>query len=192
MTYSDDLSYTSFSYTQCIHEILFVIMMIARMQFLLTLLAFQVSNCEAFFLNPQYSFLVSKSRLSLVKSKFFQLEEMEDKETCSSEIFFAEDNTVTVGDTDGPLFSDASGTWEEGTNGSFKMTLKRTYESGTHSSDIGEFKFDVERSFVGELAETGSKTSVTGTIHSLDELLGDRTVGYFSLIYTYDVRPKTS
>uniref|UniRef100_A0A7S2RNG6 Jacalin-type lectin domain-containing protein n=1 Tax=Eucampia antarctica TaxID=49252 RepID=A0A7S2RNG6_9STRA len=160
----------------------------AKIIFLSTLLTFLASKCGAFVLSPGRSCFFPKTALSLIQSKFFQLEEMEDKETCTTEVFLSKDNTVAVGETNGPLFVDAAGTWEESTNGSFKMTVTRKYGSGQPGTDMGEFSFDVERSFIGELSETGGKTSVTGSVNSFDDVMGERKVGYFSMIDTTNDR----
>ena len=116
---------------------------------------------------------------------------MEDKETCTTEVFLANDNTVSLGKTDGPLFTASDGSWEQDLNGSFKMTVKRTYESGSPGSepgDIGEFNFDVERTYSGEIDKSGNAVLITGSILDVDEVFGDRTVGYFSMIDTTDTR----
>ena len=113
---------------------------------------------------------------------------MEDKETCTTEVFLANDNTVSLGKTDGPLFTASGGSWEQDLNGSFKMTVKRTYESGSPGGDIGEFNFDVERTYSGEIDKSGNAVLITGSILDVDEVFGDRTVGYFSMIDTTDTR----
>jgi hypothetical protein len=120
-------------------------------------------------------------------SKFFQLEELEDKETCTTELFFNEDLTINVGDTDGPVFTSASGTWEADEEGNFRMVLVRQYDSGKDSkrqTDMGEFQFAVERIFIGELGTVGACIAVTGSMHSLEDTVGDREVGFFNLIDT--------
>jgi hypothetical protein len=45
-------------------------------------------------------------------NKYYQLEEMEDKDRCITEIFLALDKTIMVGETDGLLPVRAEGTWE--------------------------------------------------------------------------------
>jgi hypothetical protein len=81
----------------------------------------------------------------------------------------------------------ASGKWETDDSGNFKMTLMREYESGQETkrgTDMGEFKFSVERTFTGELGFVGECVAVTGAIHSVDDTVGDREVGFFNLIDT--------
>ena len=83
-----------------------------------------------------------------IGSKFFQLQEMEDKESCETEIFFHDDGTVDCIGTDGPPPIEAKGKWEEIGNDGVKFVLVRTYEAGeekTASTDMGEFTFDVTR-----------------------------------------------
>lgn len=109
----------------------------------------------------------SRSRqtdVPLVVSKFFQLEEKEDRESCSTEIFLSNDGTVTIGDTDGPLPLQGSGTWKQ-TGQKFDMTIKRTFGSGQDGSDVGEFKFDVERGYVGFLETVGGSIAIQGSMH---------------------------
>jgi hypothetical protein len=100
----------------------------------------------------------------LVVSKFFQLEEKEDRENCSTEIFLSNDGTVTIGDTDGPLPLQGSGTWKQ-TGEKFDMIIKRTFASGQDGSDVGEFKFDVERVYVGYLETVGGSVAIQGSMH---------------------------
>jgi len=123
----------------------------------------------------------------LVMSKFFQLEENEDKESCSTEIFLSNDGTVSVGDTDGPLPLQAIGTWKQ-TGEKFDMIIKRTFGSGQDGTDVGEFKFDVERIYTGLLGTVGSSLAVEGSMHLRDELKGDMEVGYFSMIDTTEAK----
>ena len=135
--------------------------------------------------------------------RYFQLEELEDQEACTTELFLNRDRTVTVGETNGPVFVSATGTWEQqqptsspsdefsdGT--SFKMVLKRTYRAGkekTAPTAMGEFQFEVERTFLGELTRVGGNhLAVTGTMHHFDEIFGDSEVGFFNLIDTTQER----
>lgn len=125
----------------------------------------------------------SGTNVPLVTSKFFQLEEKEDKESSSTEIFLSNDGTVTLGDTDGPLALQATGTWSQD-NEKFEMTIKRTFQSGQDGSDVGEFKFDVVRGYVGFLESVGGSIAISGSMHLKDEYRGDMEVGYFSMIDT--------
>jgi len=122
--------------------------------------------------------------------KYFQLEELEDKEDCTTEVFLRHDNTAVVGETTGPIFVSASGTWEQKLNGTFRMVIKRTYDAGRErhaSTDMGRFQFEVERSYVGEITKVGASAAVAGTMHHLSEF-GDQQVGYFNLIDTSSAR----
>lgn len=100
-----------------------------------------------------------------------------------TEVLLNADNTVTLGETDGPPFLRSSGTWS--LNGEeFRMTLSRTYNAGAPSkepNDIGEFTYTVERTFTGGLYMVGAKLAIEGSVHSLDEH-GDNEVGYFEMI----------
>jgi hypothetical protein len=126
--------------------------------------------------------------MSSAKERYFQLEELKDKETATTELFLKADSTVEFGKMDGPLYIEASsGTWKELPSGEFKMILKRTFEAGTKQetyTNMGEFDFEVERTFTGEMAMVGECVAVTGTMHALDAILGDEEVGYFNMIDT--------
>jgi len=123
--------------------------------------------------------------------KYFQLEELEDAETATTEVFLHTDQTVSVGETDGPLHIQASGTWSRLDNGGLSMTLSRTFRAGTEKEDftaIGEFEFTVERQFTGEMTMVGGKVAVSGAVVAIDEVLGDKEVGFFNMIDTTDER----
>jgi hypothetical protein len=125
-------------------------------------------------------------------NKYFNLEELEDREKAVTEVYLNADYTVTVGETDGPLCAKASGTWsvsnihddKDNNQPTFQMTLSRTYTAGAGSStstDMGEFSFTVDRIFRGNLYMVGAKLAVEGSVHANDEL-GDHEVGYFEMI----------
>ena len=100
-----------------------------------------------------------------------------------TEIRLNADNSVTIGETDGPLFTAATGTWSA-TAETLTMTLSRTYSAGSESAvatDMGEFSFTVDRTFTGNLYMVGAKLAVEGSVHALDEH-GDNEVGYFEMI----------
>lgn len=99
-------------------------------------------------------------------SKFFNLEEMEDKESCTTEVFLSQDGSVTLTETNGPPPVESYGRWRVYNDGkTFEMTVTRTYSSGRDHTAIGEFKFDVERIFMGELLYVGSLVGVEGSMH---------------------------
>ena len=79
------------------------------------------------------------------EEKFYQLEEMEDKDSCTTELFLKEDRTIEFGQTDGPIWDDVTGSWEvaPGTN-DFKMVIKKKFGTGRESTDMGEFSFESE------------------------------------------------
>lgn len=118
--------------------------------------------------------------------RYFQLEELEDAETSTTEVFLNADRTVVVGETDGPLFMKGEGTWIQ--KGSvFEMILTRRFQAGREGmvwTDMGEFEFDVVRTFTGELTMVGAAAAVEGGIHCADEILGDQEVGFFNMIDT--------
>ena len=141
-----------------------------------------------------FSFLLigKVSSMSLLASslsgKNFQLEELEDKESCITDVFMKEDYTLVVGETDGPRPVEASGTWEESPDGTVKVVLERTFSAGKSSSDptgMGEFQFTVSRTFSGEITSIGANLAVAGKI--ICEEVGD--VGYFNLIDTSNELP---
>jgi len=137
---------------------------------------------------------------SLANSKYFQLEEMEDQECCTTEVYLADDGSVRVSttQTDGPPPSSASGTWEEREGSSsgdtegeesspFRMMIARTFGTGVGiGADSGSFT--VERTFRGSLAKVGDAVSITGSMHILDDIRGEIDVGFFSMIDTTDAR----
>jgi hypothetical protein len=125
---------------------------------------------------------------SSAAGKYFQLEELEDSESATTEILLNADLSVAVGETDGPLFTHARGTWSQDKDGSFVMKIARIYKAGREKTDMGEFEFEVERSFIGVMSLVGACMSVTGSIHSEDDIFGDREVGFFNMIDTTDLR----
>lgn len=119
-------------------------------------------------------------------SLYFQLEEREDKDTCTTELFLKKDGTVLVFDSDGPLPISATGTWGQSTDKKFFiMNIKRTFGTGSDGRDMGEFCFEVERSYEGTMTTVGEKTlAMEGAMHLVDEFRGDLKVGFFSMIDT--------
>lgn len=118
---------------------------------------------------------------------YFQVEEMEDKDSCTTEVLLNKDNTVTLFQTNGPLFVAATGKWRLKPDLTFQMTLTRTYETGQKSkelTDMGIFQFTTERSFVGELSKIGAKQGVEGSMYDGDWYSIDRKVGFFEMIDT--------
>lgn len=94
---------------------------------------------------------------------------------------------MTFGETDGPEPAECVGQWSEGVDGSFKMSISRRFDGGqaaSEATDMGEFSFEVIRTLIGEIAMTGEAVSVEGSLHYEDESLGDRSVGFFTMIET--------
>ena len=77
--------------------------------------------------------------------KYYQLEEMEDIDSCTTELFLNAKGGVEFGDTDGPRFVTAEGHWlvAPGTN-DFTMHIRRTFKTGQDNTDMGEFTFESE------------------------------------------------
>jgi hypothetical protein len=124
------------------------------------------------------------------ENKYYQLEEMEDRENCTTELFLKEDGTVLLGDTDGPLWSDAVGEWmiKPGTN-DFVMTITKKFGAGSDNSDVGEFHYELERTFQGDMIEVGESVAVTGVMLCEDPMTGkEQQVGFFNMIDGTDVR----
>ena len=122
-----------------------------------------------------------------VAERYFQLEEMEDADHCETEIFLNADSSVTVGLSAGPTFVRGQGSWNQSPDGSFQMTLKRVYPAGIEKradTDMGEFEYEIERSFTGEMTYVGENIAVSGIVHMNDEIFGDEEVGYFNMIDT--------
>lgn len=169
--------------------------------FFLFFVASLISRANTF-TSRQPSFGFSRSSSSSSSSllfanaanKYFQLEEAEDRETSTTELFLKEDNSVLVGQSDGPLPLDTFGSWST-EDGSFQMTITRIFQAGkkeTTFTDMGEFTFKVERLFTGEISTVGSHIAMTGSIRDRDELFGDRQVGFFSMIDTTDAKLGTN
>ena len=109
---------------------------------------------------------------------------MEDKDNCTTELFLLEDGGVEFGETDGPLWTAAVGQWQviPGTD-NFKMDIVRKFSTGTKGRDMGEFDYEIVRSFVGEMTEVGDSVGIAGVMHTNQSLDGDdKEVGFFSMI----------
>jgi hypothetical protein len=124
------------------------------------------------------------------ENKYYQLEEMEDRENCTTELFLKEDGTVLIGDTDGPLWTSAVGEWviAPGSN-DFVMTITKSFQAGQDNSDMGEFEYELERTFQGEMTEVGESVAITGVMLCDDPITGKgQEVGFFNMIDGTDVR----
>lgn len=140
-----------------------------------------------FFLNERRRCqLSSLAMFPDASGKFFQLEELEDKETATTEIVLNADRSVTFGKTDGPIALACAGTWKQ-VDGSFRMEVTRRFPGGKEtkeSTDMGEFAFDVIRTYLGDMTMVGASIAITGAMHTNDETLGDQEVGFFNMIDT--------
>jgi hypothetical protein len=110
-----------------------------------------------------------------------------------TELVLNADNTVSFGETDGPLPVESTGRWN--VNGDkFEMELSRKFETGDEGSTqsdlenrIGRFYYDVPVAFRGDLTKVGGKLAVEGSMIVSTSDLGDMEVGYFSLLDTSPV-----
>ncbi|EEC46241.1 predicted protein [Phaeodactylum tricornutum CCAP 1055/1] len=129
------------------------------------------------------------------EDKYYQLEEMEDKENCTTELYLKGDRTVEFGDTDGPIWTEAVGSWQvkPGTN-DFTMVIKRKYQTGRDGTDMGSFDFQTERTFSGEMTQVGACVGITGVVHEADNgsPLQEEEIGFFNMIDATDERLKNS
>jgi hypothetical protein len=131
-----------------------------------------------------------------------------------TDIYLRDDNTITLGITNGPRHLNGGGTWSESfvasdvqddasSRRSFDMTLTRTYLGGktknydesdwgyrhVDDTNVGEFAYTVIRSYVGEIILVGGTLlSMSGIIVDIDEVFGNRDVGYFNMIDTTEER----
>eukprot|EP00979_Chaetoceros_neogracilis_P013297 scaffold3764_cov195-Chaetoceros_neogracile.AAC.1 len=117
-------------------------------------------------------------------SKFFQLEEKEDRDSSTTEIFLSANGTVSIGMSDAPPPLLSTGTWSQDGQ-DFEMQIKRTFGAGQSNTDVGEFKFVVERGFVGRLDKVGNLLSIDGSMHIKQDISKENMeVGFFSMIDT--------
>jgi hypothetical protein len=122
-----------------------------------------------------------------LKERCFQLESKEQGESICTEVTLNSDGSVTVGRSEGPLFSNSWGTWEQ-RGGQFIMNLAYEFEGGSDSGGtrVGKFGYVVERTYLGALAWVGAKLGTEGAILCGDEVLEDAKLGYFHMIDTTD------
>lgn len=91
---------------------------------------------------------------------------------------------MEFGDTDGPLWTAAVGTWDitPGTN-DFEMTITRTFETGSSGREMGEFTYDLVRRFGGEVSMVGESVAIGGIAYSKKNSDGEEIeAGYFNMI----------
>lgn len=117
---------------------------------------------------------------------------MEDKETCTTELFLNTDRTITFGESNGPLAAASVGEWQvkTGTN-DFTMKIVRSFNSGQSNTDMGEFNFEVTRTYVGDMTMVGACVGITGVTFSAAPFGEEKQeVGYFNMIDSSDERAK--
>ena len=116
------------------------------------------------------------------EDKYYQLEEREDKECATTELYLMADRRVEFGDTDGPMTIESVGTWQVQPNtDNFSMLITRKFSGGKEGTDMGEFTFETVREFKGEMTMVGESVAITGQMVNKDELLGDE--GMYILAY---------
>ena len=115
---------------------------------------------------------------------------MEDSDSCTTELFLREDRVVEFGQTDGPQWTAAAGTWQvEPNTDNFTMMISRRFEGGVENSDMGEFGFDVDRTFSGEMTMVGASVAITGIARCKAAFSEEyQEVGYFNMIDATDER----
>lgn len=83
-----------------------------------------------------------------IANKSFQLEEDEDAVSTTSAIYLAEDGTLSIGKTDGPVPEKVDATWNySDTDGELLVEIERYYEEGNT-------KFSVKRVLRGHLDDS--------------------------------------
>mmetsp|Transcript_8672 Transcript_8672/g.18973 ORF Transcript_8672/g.18973 Transcript_8672/m.18973 type:complete len:182 (+) Transcript_8672:71-616(+) len=125
-----------------------------------------------------------------LSQKEFQLEELEDREECETELWLNDDGTITIGKSNGPKIKEYRGDWhilETATEEDrpFRMRLSRTYEAGCHTgrNQVGDIIYTLTREFHGNVEMVGDSISVSGRMHGIDDgSLLDCELGYFTMI----------
>jgi len=160
----------------------------------------QITTIPSNTITPTKTSLFATATATAANNKYFQFEEMEDNESCTTEIYLNDDGSVDVSmtETDGPLPKATFGTWkvlEEGGEDDdspppFEMLIGRTFGTGIGmGEDAGSFT--VERTFRGYVTMVGDAVAISGSMHILDDVKGDIDVGYFSMIDTTDAKDYT-
>jgi hypothetical protein len=122
-----------------------------------------------------------------VADKYFQIEEMEDKEKCITEILFDSDHKLEVTITDGPQPASSEGKWMCTEDGGIHFTVMRRFSAGQpqiQDTDVGEFDFKVTREYIGTMEKVGGLIAFSGGIHRINSEEGDAEVGFFEMIDT--------
>ncbi|KAL7524800.1 hypothetical protein ACHAWF_001093 [Thalassiosira exigua] len=94
-------------------------------------------------------------------SREYQLEELEDREECETEVWLNDDGSVTLGPSNGPKIQEYEADWylletagEE--DRPFRMRLTRRYESPSSvKSNAGDTTYSVKREFWGNVETVG-------------------------------------
>lgn len=116
------------------------------------------------------------------QEKYYQLEEIEENESVTTEVFLKADRTVAFGQTDGPRYSAADGKWDiHPVTNELTMVVRRRFDAGQPNTDVGEFDYHLERKFSGEMTNIGANVGIIDGVMS-EHHDGSAVVGYFSLI----------
>jgi hypothetical protein len=109
------------------------------------------------------------------EDKQYQLEEREDAECSTTELYLNTDRSIRFGETDGPLPTEVKGSWQvTPATDDFSMTISRTFGSGREGTDMGEFAFTIVRNYVGEMTMVGECVAITGVMRNQDDTLEDK------------------
>ena len=94
------------------------------------------------------------------------------------------DRTIEFGETDGPLWAAAVGTWDVKPNtNDYSMTITRTFETGSKGREMGEFAYDLVRRFEGDMSMVGESVAIGGLVYATLNDDGDELpAGYFNMI----------
>jgi hypothetical protein len=112
---------------------------------------------------------------------------MEDKDNATTELFLKIDGTVEFGDTDGPRWISARGEWSVAPNtDDFTMKITRHFRAGVDNTDMGEFEYELERIYVGDMTMVGACVAITGVMRIPE--MSEREVGFFNMIDATNVR----
>ena len=98
---------------------------------------------------------------------------MEDRENSTTELFLTDNGLIEFGETDGPLWSEAEGRWhvEPGTD-DFSMIIFRKFNTGSSNTDMGEFSYEIGRTYTGTMTKVGESVGITGVMHTQADEFG--------------------
>lgn len=136
-----------------------------------------------------------------IAERHFQLEELEDAEMSTTDVVLNADQTVTLGGTNGPLYVASHGTWcsvpvREDAPRRFEMNVTRTFATGAdggETTNLGAFEYSVGRTYRGECSLVGGSIfAMNGDMMDVDDIFGERKVGFFNMIDTSEERERNA